>query len=353
MTDAPFPLPARPPVRRIRKVDASAPRAAERTQPMRGFDPRYTDIVDYIIEITEEIWSDRAIGRIYDTYDAACTVYSSYGTGRSVEEVVVGTLATLNAYPEYDTQHLNVAWSGDEDAGFYTSHLGFARATNLGRSVWGPATGKRTARFFVADCISKDNRIHTEWLVRDSGAAVRQLGFDIHPLARELADQGQGRITTAPATLASQMPPRTRLDEPTDTAIGWARAFIHDLWNLKRFDWLDRYYSPEAVIHAAGGHEACGARAISSLLIGIQTSIPNGRARVQHVCHSEETDGVILAIRWVFEGASAPGGIMGDCPADRPLSMMASSHLRFQGGRIVEEWLIFDELGMLVQVYAA
>lgn len=352
MSDTPFLLPDRPPVRRMRQVDGAAPQGTERTQPMRGFDPQYTDIVDYIVGITDEIWGDRAVGRIYDTYDAACTVYSSTGIVRSVEEVVAGTLATLNAYPEYETQHLNVAWSGDEDAGFYTSHLGFARSTNLGRSGWGPATGKRTARFFVADCISKHNRIHTEWLVRDSGAAVRQLGFDIHALARDLSgDDASGVVVTAPATLASSQPPRTRLDEPADTPEGWARNFIHDLWNLKRFDWLGRYYAPDAVIHAAGEREAQGLRAISALLVQVQAALPDAIARVQHVCHADETDGVILAIRWLFEGSTAAGGVLGDCPAGRPVFMMASSHLRFQAGKIVEEWMIFDELGMLVQAY--
>lgn len=350
MTKLPFDLPERPPVRRIRQIDAAAPRATERTQPMRGFDTQYTDIVDYIVEITDEIWGDRAVGRIYDTYDAGCTVYSSYGIVRSVEEVVTGTLATLNAYPEYETTHVNVAWSGDEDAGFYTSHLGFARSTNLGPSAWGPATGKRTQRFFVADCVSKDNRIHTEWLVRDSGVSVRQLGLDIHQLARDLAAAGAVMPAIAtPGTIARGAPADLG-ERTTDT---WARRFIHDLWTRKRFDWLEKYYHDEAVVHAGGGREAQGLRAISTLLIQVQAALPEGVPRVQHVCHSVETDGVIVAIRWVFEGASAPGGVLGDCPANRPIMMMASSHVRFQEGKIMEEWLIFDELGMLVQAYRA
>ena len=77
LSDTPFALPERAPVTRIRQRDTRDLRVAtrERTQPMAGFDPQYGDIVDYIVRITEEIWVDRAIGRIYDTYDAGCIIY--------------------------------------------------------------------------------------------------------------------------------------------------------------------------------------------------------------------------------------------------------------------------------------
>ena len=176
----PFVLPQRPPVTQIRQRDARDLRAptGKRTQSMAGFEDQFIDIVDYIVRITDEIWIDRAIGRIYDTYDASCTIYSSYGVVRSVEEVIAGTVMTLNAFPDGEIHHLNVAWSGDESEGFYTSHLGHSRSTNLGRTGWGPATGRRASIRFAADCVSRDNRIHTEWLVRDAGAQVRQLGYD-------------------------------------------------------------------------------------------------------------------------------------------------------------------------------
>lgn len=353
---APFALPDRPAATRIRRRDARDLRSPEgpRTQAMRGFDPQYVDIVDYIVRITDEIWTDRAIGRIYDTYDHACTVYSSYGVVRSVEEVVASTLGTINAFPDGETHHLNVAWSGDEDEGFYTSHLGSGRSTNLGRTGFGPATGRRVATRFAADCISRENRIHTEWLVRDGGALVRQLGLDLQDAAR-LAAQWPTfeRYVLAPETRLEGQAPRTLLDLPHDTLDGWCRHFFHNLWNLKRLDWLDRYYAADAIVHAAGGRVAHGLRNISTLLIHIQASIPDGVMRVEHVCHSDETDGIIAAVRWVFEGSTRAGGALGDAPEGRPVFMMGVSHLRFAGERIVEEWMVFDEVGVLAQAYRA
>ena len=350
----PFDLPQRPAVTLLRQQDARPLREppGKRTQPMRGFEDRFPDIVDYIVRITDEIWMDRAVGYIYDTYDASCSVYSSYGIVRSVEEVIASTITTLNAYPDGEIHHLAVAWSGDEDQGFYTSHLGHSRSTNVGRTAWGPGTGRRTSIRFVADCISRDNRIHTEWLVRDNGAAVRQLGYDPHVIARRAAEAGAAEaFVVSPPTRLDGQAPRGRIDADETSVDGWARALFHDVWNLRRLDWLPRAYSEDVIAHAGGGRTAQGLRNYQSLVLHVLAAIPDGVMRVEHVCWSEEADGVIVAVRWMLEGRSAPGGVLGECPTGKPVFMMGMSHMRIAGGRIVEEWMLFDEIGVLAQTY--
>jgi predicted ester cyclase len=350
----PFALPERPAVSLLRHQDARSIQAgaAVRTQSLAGFEDRFTDIVDYIVRITDEIWMDRAVGYIYDTYDASCTIYSSYGIVRSVEEVIASTVTTLNAYPYGEIHHLNVAWSGDETAGFYTSHLGHSRSTNVGRTAWGPGTGRRTSIRFVADCVSRDNRIHTEWLVRDNGAAVRQLGFDIHLIARQIAATAplENYIVSPETRLLGQVP-RQPLDIDRTSVDGWARALFHDVWNLRRLDWLKRHYAETIVAHAGGGRTAQGLRNYQSLVLHLLAAIPDGHVRVEHVSWSDEADGVIVAVRWVLEGHSAPGGVLGECPGGKPVFMMGMSHLRLAGGLVVEEWMLFDELAVLAQTY--
>ena len=350
----PFTLPKRDPVTRIRQTDAAALRGAKdaRTQPMAGFEPTYVDIVDYIVRITEEIWVDRGIGRIYDTYDHACTIYSQYGVVRSVEEVMASTAATLTGFPDGELHHLNVAWSGDETQGFYTSHLGYSRSTNIGASAYGPGTGRRIGVRFAADCISRDNKIHTEWLVRDNGAVVRQLGFDLQDVARRIGEGPAAEILVlSPPTRLLGQAPRKPLDLPTDTPDGWVRVMFDQLWNQRRLDRLTEYYGTDIVVHAGGGRVAMGIRNLSALILAVLTSLPDATMQVEHVCWSEETDGVILAVRWRLEGSTRRGGVLGDCPEGRPAVMMGMSHIRFAGGQIVEEWMIFDEVGVLVGAY--
>ena len=350
----PFALPERPPVTQIRQHDLAellkGPPA--RTQPMAGFDAQYGDIVDYVVRITEEIWRDRAIGRIYETYDASCTIYGASSVVRSVEEVVAATLTSLSAYPDQVTDHVNIAWRGDQENGFYTSHLGYSQGTNLGASELGPATGKRIMSYFVADCISRDNRIHTEWLMHDSGAVLCHLGLDLHQTAMQMAALPLADVfVVSPMTRLEGQAPRPGYDGPTDTPDGWAQHHFDTIWNARRFDHVKFHYAPDAVAHWPGCREATGPRAIGELVISLLTSLPDAATRVEHVCWSQETDGVILAVRWLTEGTTRCGGILGDLPAGAPIAIRGSSHLRFEGGYIVEEWTVFDKLAAITHAY--
>lgn len=349
----PFALPERPRVRQLRPPSSVAIPGTVRTQPMAGFEDRFTDIVDYIVRITDEIWRDRAIGYIYDTYDRNCVITSNIGVVRSVEAVVASTVTTLNGFPDGNTSHLNIAWSGNDSEGFYTSHLGQGRSTNLGRSGFGPATGRRASIRFVADCISRENLIHTEWLVRDNGAAVRQLGYDPQEIARAIAKATAGDEPDTASDEAHVDAAAAMESSDRSTMRGWAEGLYHELINRRRLDWVDRYYAADAIIHAGGDRQAQGPQEIQRLFIHLLTAIPDGIMRVDHVCHSEEGDGVIVAVRWTLEGRTAPGGVLGECPSGRPVRMMGISHLRLAGAHVVEEWMVFDEVGVLVQAYRA
>jgi SnoaL-like polyketide cyclase len=350
----PFALPERPQVTRIRQRNTAELRVSTgvRTQPLAGFEDDFTDIVDYILRITEQIWTDRAVGRIYDTYDANCTIYTSTGVVRSVEEVIASTTMGINAGPDGETHHLNIAWSGDEAEGFYTSHLGFARSTNLGATPYGPATGRRLGRFFVADCITLQNRIHTEWLVRDNGVAVRQMGFDIHETAQRLAELPVTQTTiVAPPTRLQGQAGRNPYDGPVTTIEGWVANHFSRIWNFRFFDHISSAYCENVIAHWAGGRVACGQRNLSSLVIGLLASVPDATLRVEHVSWSDETDGVIVAVRWTLEGTSQAGGLLGPIPSGRPISIMGMTHLRFNGPVVVEEWTMFDEVAIVTQAF--
>lgn len=340
-------LPPRPPVTRLRGRTTAEAREGSGAQDLPGFEPKWCDIVHYIVGITEEIWSDAAVDRIRATYADDCVIHTSMGTTRGVEGVVVGTVQSLWAFTDFSTEHLNVAWSHDE-RGFYTSHLGFARSVNTGQTLYGPATNAQLARHFAADCISLDNRIHTEWLARDNRTGLMQMGLDPVAVARMLAE------LPAPEPLAPLPPDAPGLPEPGDPATPWGyaeRLFAH--WNARAFASAAASYVGDAQAHWPGMQEAAGPRAVAQLMIGLLASVPDGLFRVEHVCWSEEADGPIVAVRWRLDGTSSPFGAVGDMPAERPVAMIGMSHYRMDGNRIVEEWTVFDDVALIVQAHRA
>jgi predicted ester cyclase len=339
--DLPFDLPARTAVRQVR---GSIRGISPARQPMAGFEDRFSDIVDYIVRITDEIWQDRAVGYIYDTYSDDCVVYTSYGIVRTAKQVTANTVAAIASAPDSDTTHLAVAWDGDEQAGFYTAHLGFDEVTHVSDNIYGPATGRRYTMRFAADCISLANKIHTEWLVRDNGAIVRQLGFDLDEVAQRVAQQ---------PVAEPYSPTAADRDAPAEGSVGaWARALFDTAWNARRLDRLGEWYADDVEVHSGGAREIQGRRALADHILKLIASIPDGVVRVENVCWSAEADGIIVAVRWLLHGTSARGGLLGNLlPVGREVYMMGCSHFRLDGPRIVEEWTVFDEVAVLAMAY--
>ena len=51
-------------------------------QSMKGFEDQYKNIIDYIVRITYQIWEEKNIGYIYDTYSKDCRVWDEFGLMR-------------------------------------------------------------------------------------------------------------------------------------------------------------------------------------------------------------------------------------------------------------------------------
>ncbi len=352
-----FRVETRPRVTQVRHATEPALLAtvAGPDRDLDGYPDEYADIVDFIVKITRRIWIDGAIGLIYDTYDPNCVVYTANDIGRGVDVVVQGTTISMAACPDLDNHFLNVAWSGNSRDGFYTSHLGFGTGLNVGDTVYGPATGRTATIRFCADCVSLGGRIHTEWLARDNGALVRQLGIDLHDAARRLAAMPPQELYTRshPVRLDGQTPPLA-LTQPRDTIEGHLRHLFHDIWNRRMLDTLADHYHPGARLHTAGGRVAEGVGAIRALHLSLLAAMPDARMTIGNVCWSEEVDGVIGAVRWELAGTSRGGAWFGAMPSGLPIAVPGMTHCRFDSdGRIVEEWTVFDEVGVLAQVYRA
>ena len=105
-------------------------------------------------------------------------------------------------------------------------------------------------------------------------------------------------------------------------------------------------------MHSGGERFVQGVPAIAGLAIEIRASIPDGMIQIEHVCWSDESDGVIVAVRWVLVGSNGRGGILGrQIPVGQPVYMMGSSHFRLAGPRIIEEWSVFEQIAVLALAY--
>ncbi|MBA3810690.1 MAG: ester cyclase, partial [Caulobacteraceae bacterium] len=184
-------------------------------------------------------------------------------------------------------------------------------------------------------------------------ALVRQLGFDLHEAARRLAATPPHELYTrpAPARLAGQTPPAP-MHGPRETIDAHLSHLFHDIWNRRRFDLMTSAYAPDVRVHTAGGRVAQGVPALRALHLSLLASMPDSSLQIGHVSWSDETDGIIGAVRWELAGTARSGGWLGSVPDGVPIAVPGMTHCRFdKDGRIVEEWTVWDEVGVLAQAY--
>ena len=154
---------------------------------LKGFDKKWKDFPHYIIGITKEIWEDRGISTLHHYYAKDIIVRSPASVVRGNQGVISATMATLAEFPDRQLLGEDVIWSGSAETGdLLSSHRILSTATHLHSGAYGEATGKSLTYRIIADCAARDNMIYDEWLIRDQGAIVRQMGWDAKTYAVDL-----------------------------------------------------------------------------------------------------------------------------------------------------------------------
>lgn len=339
------------------------PTDRERVQPMHGFDPIYTDIVDYIIRCTHRIWDERDVGLIYTHYTHNCIVYSSSGTVYNREDVVQNTIQRLCMLPERRGMATHVIWSGDDQQGFYTSHLVTGTGRHSQPGAWGKPTGRSFVARTIADCMIFENMIYREWLVVDSMAQIQQIGLDVQAYATDMAksyfDKGLLAIDIGETRrLIGQYPPDAKIDTSiaTNDIERETLEWLHEVHNKRMFGKIKDVYAPTVQWHGPLMKELYGTASVMHQTIGLYGSVPDGAFMPQHICSvASDEGGTKVAVRWLIEGHHLGWGILSSlgAPTGKRVQVMGMSHFHYKNGKIVDEWTNYDELSILMQVKLA
>jgi predicted ester cyclase len=321
-------------------------------QDLRGFEPQYENIVDYIVKITYRIWENADMGYIYDTYLHKLEVHTGYGTSYGIEDVVSGSVTFLAAMPNRRMYAEDVIWSGDNDAGFHTSHLIMNTATNTGHSPWGPPTNKQVQFIAIANCLVKENRIIEEWLVRDTIALVTQLGFDPLEIARK-AVAGKVKTDSVGETdrLHGQLPPaRYDYQDTLPETENFVRKLFHDVWNGRHFSHLTETHDDTTTMHVPNDRKLENLSDIRAYHLGFVAQFPDGHMNVEHVYSlGNDTDGYRMAVRWRFSGTHEHYGWYGEATHKR-VNILGVSQLHVKNNKIQTHYFLFDELAVFMQL---
>jgi predicted ester cyclase len=322
---------------------------------MKGFSDRWSDFPDYIIGITREIWEDRGIARLHDYYAPDIVVRTPASVTVGNEGVIAATMATLAEFPDRTLYGEDVIWSGTPETGMLSSHRLHSTATHAAAGVYGPATGRRLRYRIIADCHAKDGVIDDEWLIRDQGAIVRQLGVDPQDHARDLIAREGG-----PEACARPMTPDNDVPGPyagrgNDNA--WGARFADLLTRIMNADFaaIPAEYDRAATLHYPGGADALSHDGADGFWMGLRAAFPGATFTLHHIIGRE--DPMMpprAALRWSLHGKHDGWGAFG-VPTGAEVFVLGASHAEFgavTGGRpkLRREWTLFDETAIWKQI---
>lgn len=324
---------------------------------MKGFDPKFSDFVDYIIKITHEIWEERGIGRLYEYYGTNMKIHTSSGDIYGRDKVIEGTIQSLASFPNRRLYGDEVVWGGNENDGLYSSHRLTHEGNNWGATSYGPATGKRINYRAIADCLVKENVIVEEWLVRDELSLITQLGFDAWEMAKRFAakEDTQTRqliVPSEPDRLQGQLPPTP--PAPFDSAEfdveQLVKTSIHEIWNWRLLNKVSDYYADGYICESASNRRFYGRNQYINYILSLMSPFPDLAIGVDHFCSLQESENSYrTATRWTMRGTHTGPGIYGE-PSGKPITIMGVTHHLIQDGKFVHEWTLFDEFALLKQI---
>lgn len=319
---------------------------------MPGFDPKFRTPEEYIIGITNEIWEGRGVDELDHYYAPDIPVRSPMGSSIGNKAVIDATWATLSEFPDRELLGEDVIWSddGNGDGGFLSSHRIMSTATHLGDGSFGAPTGTKLAYRIIADCAARDNAIYDEWLIRDLGAIVRQIGHTPRDFAAAQIEAEGGAADASRPLTPSTSPAAIYTGRGNDHQVGqhyatMLSAVAHGDESVIEAEW-DRAVQLES----AGGSTGHGWLAIREFWSQMRTALPDAKLTIEHQIGRDDPElGKRAALRWWFSGTHSGPGLFGE-PTGAPVHVMGLSHAEFGPWGLRREWTLYDEVAVWKQI---
>lgn len=317
---------------------------------LKGFGQRWTDFPDYILGITKEIWEERGIATLHDYYAKDIPVRSPGSVVTGNQNVISATLATLAEFPDRTLLGEDVIWSESEDGHHLSSHRILSQATHANDGVYGAATGRKLRYRVIADCAARNGVIDDEWLIRDQGAVVRQLGLDPKTYAADLIMREGG-----PANCVKPFTPKIDVEGPykgQGNDNEWGQNYAQTLTRLMNgeVDCIGKSYDRACQLEYPGGQSAHGHEPAESFWLGLRASFPNATFKIEHqIGRDDPLMPPRAALRWSLYGKHEGWGSFG-APTDAEIYVFGASHAEFGPWGLRREFVLFDETAIWKQI---
>lgn len=319
-----------------------------------AYSNRWADFPDYILGITKEIWEDRGIATLHDYYSSDIVVRSPGSVVIGNEKVIGATMATLAEFPDRQLLGEDVIWSADDGEdpqnGALSSHRIISTATHARDGVYGKATGKTLRYRILADCHAVGQTIDDEWLIRDQGAIVRQLGWAPKDYAADLIAR-EGGVGAAVKPFTPEIDQvGTYTGRGNEHALGHKHSELLKSMMSGDMAAIGQTYDRAAHLEYPGGVTGHGWADADGFWMRLRAALPDAAFEIHHqIGREDEGWPPRSALRWSLTGTHSGWGEFGT-PTGAKVHVMGISHAEWGPWGLRREWTLFDETAVWKQI---
>ena len=191
-----------------------------------------------------------------------------------------------------------------------------------------------------------------EWVVRDSLAVALQQGLDPDELARSKPFRGYTGSFAGPAPAdviaAGDSGPRPDEFRPE---VELVLEFIDQVWNQRYLERVDRFMIRDLVLQTVGHRTVIRPEGYRRALLRQLRPFPGGQFEIRDVQtnFAERYAGLRIGVVWKFTGRYDGADDYGP-HVDGPVEILGISQFLVQGGRIVKEVRVYDDIALRAQL---
>ena len=317
---------------------------------MKGFDKKYRDFPDFILKITKQIWEGKDVDSIAEFYTDDIPVRSPFRITYGNKPVIEATYDTLKEFPNRQLLGEDVIWNGNDDKGYHSSHRILSKGTHLGDGFYGKPTGKDIYYRVIADCACKDNQVYDEWIVRDQGAMVRQIGYTAKEFAQIMIDNEGGLEKANKLFDKNDIKPSNY--QPEQVKINSAGERYSKILNKvfsEEYNFQD--YNRASTIYWPGNKIGHGREDVVKFWNSLKEILTDTKFTIEHIGYLDEPNkNPRASIRWFLEGVHSKDSEDYGKKTNSKLFFMGINHVELNDDGVIREWVLFDEVAIWKQI---
>ena len=317
---------------------------------MKGFDKKYQDFPDFILKITKQIWEGKDVDSIGEFYTNDIPVISPFGITYGNKPVIEATYNTLKEFPDRQLLGEDIIWNGDDENGYHSSHRILSKGTHLGEGSYGAPTGKKIYYRVIADCACRDNQVFDEWIVRDQGAMVRQIGYKPEEFAKIIIEKEGGFGKAKKILNKSDLKPSDY--HPLPVKINSAgEKYSKILYKIFTEEYNFNDYDRAANIYWPGNKLGHGREDVAKFWNSLKNILSEIKFKIEHVGYLDEPNrNPRASIRWSLDGIHSKDSVDFGKKTNSNLSIIGINHAELNSYGVSKEWVLFDEVAIWKQI---